>query len=53
MGLQVYSFNNGTEEFFDLDNDPSEDNNLLEQSLSSSAQNALNTLQSKAAEIRQ
>ena len=46
-------FNNGTEEFFDLDNDPSEDNNLLEQSLSSSAQNALNALQSKAAEIRQ
>ena len=46
-------FDNGNEQFFDLENDAGETINLLNNTLSETAENALKTLQAKAAQIRQ
>ena len=44
---------NGNERFYDLSNDAGENTNLLNGTLSDEAENALNILRAKAAEIRQ
>lgn len=50
--FKLIVLNNGNELFFDLQNDPSEDTNLLATSLSAEAQSALSTLRVEAQRIR-
>ncbi|MGB2225725.1 MAG: sulfatase-like hydrolase/transferase [Polaribacter sp.] len=49
---KLIKYNNGTERFYDLENDPYEGTNLLNSSLTVDQQNALNILEAEATSIR-
>lgn len=53
VNYKLLVFDNGNEEFYDLDQDPYENTNLLDNALSNNQQMALQELQLKATEIRQ